>query len=253
MKPSILRSAITLLVLLVGISAADTITFNATVGSYGTNQATIGGVHGIAISAYYYNTTTHTWTSATLFGRIQSPSDHGVGICSTGETANCGTGSGGGDFNEISNELHPETLRLALPTGYTWGSVQLSSLDTNSGTGPVEHGILYSSTTGTPGLSGSIGTKICTFAATGTQTCTGTGIGTSAEPTITIPSSFASSPYLFLEAKDLSNSANTNNDFLLYSVVINKVTVPTPEPGSLVLLGSGLLGLAGGVRRKLRS
>jgi len=229
------------LFLLAGVCSADTVTFTAIVGNYNSSTYTLNGVK---IDAYYYDSVSNSWKAANLFGRNES-NDHGVGICSAGETAaNCGTGSGGGDYNEISNELHPETLRLTLPTGYTWGSVRLSSLDTNSGTG-VEKGGLYASATGTPGVSGSIGTQICSFAATGTQTCTSSG---GAEPTISIPASFTSSPYLFLEAKDLSNTSNKNNDFLLYSVVINQVA--TPEPGSLLLLGSGLTALGGLIRRK---
>ena len=240
MKKTASLCLLSLFLLVSTFTVADTITFTAVVGSYGTSSYTLNGVK---IDAYYFDSGTNTWKSATLFGRNET-NDHGVGICDPAEATNCGTGSGGGDYNEISNELRPETLRLTLPTGYTWGNVQISSLDTNSGTGN-EHGVLYSSTTGTPGASGSIGTQICTFAATGTQTCASTG---GMEPTITIPASFANSPYLFLEAKDLSNPSNTNNDFLLYSVTINKVS--TPEPGSLVLLGSGLTALGGLLRRK---
>jgi hypothetical protein len=230
------------LFLFAGVCAADTITFTAFVGNYNTSTSTFGAEH-LSVTAYYYDPGAHTWRAANLFGRNES-NDHGLGICSTGES--CGTGTGNGDYNEISNELHPETLRLTLPNGYTWGSIRISSLDTNSGTGPVEHGVLFGSSTGTPGAPGAIGSQICTFAATGTQTCVSTG---GSEPVLTIPNSFANSPYLFLEALDLSNASNTNNDFLLYSVTINQTA--TPEPGSLLLFGSGLVGLGGLVRRKL--
>jgi hypothetical protein len=48
------------------------------------------------------------------------------------------------------------------------------------------------------------------------------------------------------------NDANGNIGALLDSVVITNPSA-TPEPSSLMLLGTGVLGLAGAMRRKLMS
>src|SRR5579872_3753387 len=105
-----------MLVLLCGVSAlADTVNFNTAsgfvVGSFGVSQATLGGIQ---VNAYYYKN--GAWQAANLFGRNQAPDDVGLGICDPSETANCGTGQNGGDYNEISNEIYPEIIRLKLPT-----------------------------------------------------------------------------------------------------------------------------------------
>lgn len=44
---------------------------------------------------------------------------------------------------------------------------------------------------------------------------------------------------------------NANNDFAIDDLSIGYTATATPEPSSLVLLGSGLLGMAGVLRRKL--
>jgi hypothetical protein len=44
---------------------------------------------------------------------------------------------------------------------------------------------------------------------------------------------------------------NFGDGVAINSFSITSATTPVPEPGSLILLGSGLLGLAGAIRRKL--
>ena len=74
-------------------------------------------------------------------------SDHGLGVISNGETS-----AQGGDYNELSNELNLEVIRLQKPTGDKWTSLWVSSLD-SGGSGSAEVGTLYWSNSATPDLS----------------------------------------------------------------------------------------------------
>jgi hypothetical protein len=233
--------AVLLLFIGVGSAHADTIAFYPPVGNSGSSSATFGS---IAVQGYYYNGSAWTTTGANIFGRNET-NDHGIGICNPAEVTSCGTGSGGGDWNELSNAHNAELIRLTRPTGSSWVSVQLSSLDGNgyssdpANAGYWERGQLLASATGVPGGSW---TLICNFGAYGTGTCVNVG-GTSVEPIFMIPTAYAGTPYLFFLPYDWRPGTSTNNDFLVMAATV-------PEPTTLGMLATGLFGLILVRRRK---
>jgi hypothetical protein len=69
------------------------------------------------------------------------------------------------------------------------------------------------------------------------------------EPNFAILGGAASAPYLFFRPYDwLGEGLNTNNDFLVYKVELERVQ--TPEPASLTLPAMGLVALGISRRRK---
>src|SRR5690242_6549622 len=232
--------------LMVGAAQADTfVNFTpASSGPLASSSTTIGGIF---VQAYYWNGS--SWVSSAthlnLYGRNE-PGELGLGVCDPSEnpvggTNLCGTAGGNGDYNELSNELKPELIRLTLPNGYQWVSVQVSSLDSNTST-TLERGTLWASSSGTPGSPGSIGSSVCNFVAGGAVgTCS---TSSSTTPTFTIAAAFAGSSYLFFEPRDWTGGGNVNNDFLVEGATIRA----TPEPASLLLVVTGLAAIA--IRRR---
>jgi len=198
------------------------------------STATFGGI----VIDGFVNTLS---TPALLWGRNDNPTDHGLGVCSEGTSA---CSSGGGDVNELSNERGQEILRLTLPTGYSWVSVGLSSLDKNDSTDPTkwERGKLF----GGNNADGTGATELCDFVAgatVGSCLLSNTGF----EPNLGLTAG-NNDKYLFFIAQGWGVGANnTNNDYLVRAATITNV----PEPTSMLLLGSGLVSLAGFVRRKI--
>lgn len=244
--------AVAILALLSISASATTVSFVPPAGGFPSGGGFLAGnattvtIGGIVINGYTLSggTSPSNLTAAPLFGRSES-GDSGIGICSSGETC---TVPGGGDLNELSNQKNQEVLRLTLPSGDTWISVQLSSLDNNDGQGSPERGLLL-----TDGPNNTF-TVICAFAGSGPTSgngisaCTQSG-GSGEEPIFTIPTAYASAQHLYFAPYDWLNGTNTNNDFLVRAATF---TSSVPEPGSLALMGSGLLALAGLARRRIR-
>lgn len=228
---------------------AATITIDFSLGTAGiVTPQTFTDASGLTVDAWYL--VGNAWTQTDLFRRNDNVNDAGFGVCSPGETL-CGDGSGGGgDYNELSNNINSELIRLTLPDGYTWASVALSSADTNDGdAGSWERGQLWASGSALPSVTpGSLGGTVVWQITGGTpnQTIPG-GLFTPSNNT---------SPFLFFEAYDWLNNDNTNNDYLIHSVTVQEPDDNTeqqvPEPTLLTLFSGGAAALWGARRRSRR-
>jgi hypothetical protein len=203
-------------------------------GSLGVATTTVVGWPQLEVSAWYWDGGGWTQSGATLWRR-HVPNDNGLGVCSPGE--NCPSG---GDYNEISNNLWPELLRVTRPDGWLFTGFGLSSLDPNPGTPglPVEHGILnFGHGAGLPGAPGMVTGSTFTFAYAG-----------DVEPSFAIAPMHQDAHYLWFEAFNWNNPNATDNDFLVRSITLQQQQVP--EPGTLALLGLGVAGLVATRRRR---
>jgi hypothetical protein len=230
-------------------AAATTIDFSSIGGPGDLNMSSyIDPGTNLAVQGFYFNELTEMWVmgGANLYVRDEE-NDHGIGICSPLDRGQgdadsddeCPGPEGGGNWNELDNEDLREIIRLELPAGYEWVSVQLSSLDTNGNLNLPEFGRLYANNTldGDPGTIESI---LWSFQ----------GGVEPVEPVFFIPASASLSRFLFFEPIDWDDPPSNpdNNDFLVYQATIDRRDAV--EPGTLGLLGIGIVALGRARRRR---
>jgi PEP-CTERM motif len=187
---------------------------------------------GVIATAWVLNT---TWVSSYLYLR-NDDEDHGLGVCSE-SLSDCQTK--GGDVNELSNQSRKELIRLELPANKMWTSLWVSSLD-SGGSNSHEQGVLSWSNTADPNSArlGSFGFGYGDF-------------GSLVEGSLTFPSAFpTTAKYLFFTNNWTNGS---DNDFLVWKGTIADQPGHMPEPASLILLGSGLIGAVARHRRKSKT
>ena len=225
-----------------------------TLGDLGTNTFT--DASGVTADGFYWDGS--EWADANLYRRNQTD-DQGFGVCSTPEglatdggcLGGSGPNDGGGDVNELSNQLAFEVIRLDKGNYAAWSELWVSSLDSS------EVGTLYWGGDGSidallagPNFTYMAGVDIFSASVEGNilDYVTAGGFNASAQYVLFTPGS------PFVNGVEIGACISTvgcyepptgdDNDYLVYKGAV------VPVPAAVWLFGSGLLGLVGIARRK---
>ena len=207
-----------------------------TVTNLGPDELLPGGITG---SAFYLN---GTWQPSVLIVRNEGPDDQGLGVCSEPTGCYPTSGTGGGDWNELSQLSYHEAILLTRPDNTFWTGLWLSSLDDNDGSSSqgLENGVLYWGNTSDVGALIALGNSLSfSYPAFGGSLVEGQLVLGGFDP-------FAKY-VLFMPGGIVGD----NNDYLVWGASLGSPQgdlPPVPEPASLLLLGSGLVALRHGRR-----
>ena len=229
MRYSKLARALTLLgsALPLAAMAADPVMIDFSEGGVEGNLGTstvVDAATGTGAMGLYLDPNDNLWKPANLYRRDQT-GDEGLGVCNPLEAADnggdCPGPGGGGDINELSNQLAPEFIYLERPEHWRWVSVYLSSLDGNDGAEFPETGQIWSDTDGNPNNGGLV--LLAEF----------TGNDDNVEQVLDIAAlGAADAPFLVLRPVDIApDGTDTNNDFLVKAAVIEEKPKEPPMGG----------------------
>jgi hypothetical protein len=225
------------------LSASTSYNFDFT----GTNAlSTLGGglsftVNGLTVTATSFDTANTTGGTALSAGYVGEYQGNGLGVCTVAENTG---GCSSAPEHQVDNHAQYDFLLLTFSAPVSLSSVVLKNFGTCSGCGAVDMDMSYwtSPTTFALGSVPTGGQQNDLCGGTSQPSCTASGLTDSLNGT-NVRALLIAAAY---------NPNITSPDSTPDYFKVSSLSVTTPEPASIVLIGSGLLAGAVFGRRRIK-